>query len=250
MIIKGPYQDVSIPETALTPFVLHRAQELGDKPALIDGPTGRRVSYRELADSIAIAAHNLAQRGFKKGDVFGILSPNCPEYAIAFHAVATLGGIVTPINPLYTKHEIAHQLKDSGARFLATVPGCAEKAVEAVKHGMIEELFVFGTAPGATSFDTLLVDNGRAEQTPINPREDLIALPYSSGTTGLPKGVMLTHHNLVANICQMEGLCYFYETDTLICVLPLFHIYGLVVVLNMGLYSGSTVVLMPRFDLE
>jgi acyl-CoA synthetase (AMP-forming)/AMP-acid ligase II len=250
MIIKGPYQDVSIPETALTPFVMHRARELGDKPALIDGPTGRKVSYSELADSIAIAAHNLAQRGFKKGDVFGILSPNCPEYAIAFHAVATLGGIVTPINPLYTKHEIAHQLKDSGARFLATVPGCAEKAVEAVQHGLIEEVFVFGTTPGATPFDSLLVDNGRAEQVEIDPRKDLIALPYSSGTTGLPKGVMLTHHNLVANICQMEGLCYFYETDTLICVLPLFHIYGLVVVLNMGLYSGSTIVLMPRFDLE
>ncbi|HEU4478376.1 MAG TPA: AMP-binding protein [Pyrinomonadaceae bacterium] len=250
MIIKGPYQDVSIPETPLTPFVLHRARELGDKPALIDGPTGRKVSYSELADSIAIAAHNLAQRGFKKGDVFGILSPNCPEYAIAFHAVATLGGIVTPINPLYTKHEIAHQLKDSGARFLATVPGCAEKAIEAVEHGLIEEVFVFGTAPGATPFDSLLVDNGRAEQVEIDPRKDLIALPYSSGTTGLPKGVMLTHHNLVANICQMEGLCYFYETDTLICVLPLFHIYGLVVVLNMGLYSGATIVLMPRFDLE
>ncbi|HEX7771195.1 MAG TPA: AMP-binding protein [Pyrinomonadaceae bacterium] len=250
MIIKGPYQDVSIPETALTPFVLHRARELGDKPALIDGPTGRKVSYNELADAIAIAAYNLAQRGFKKGDVFGILSPNCPEYAIAFHAVATLGGIVTPINPLYTKHEIAHQLKDSGARFLATVPGCAEKAVEGVQHGLIEEVFVFGTAPGATPFDSLLVDNGRAEQVEIDPRKDLIALPYSSGTTGLPKGVMLTHHNLVANIRQMEGLCYFYETDTLICVLPLFHIYGLVVVLNMGLYSGATIVLMPRFDLE
>lgn len=250
MIIKGPYQDVSIPETALTPFVLHRAKELGDKPALIDGPTGRKVSYTELADSIGIAAHNLAQRGFKKGDVFGILSPNCPEYAIAFHAVATLGGIVTPINPLYTPREIAHQIKDSGARFLVTVPGCAEKAVEAVEHGLIEELFVFGTAPGATSFDSLLVDNGRAEQVAIDPRKDLIALPYSSGTTGLPKGVMLTHYNLVANIRQMEGLCYFYETDTLICVLPLFHIYGLVVVLNMGLYSGATVVMMPRFDLE
>jgi acyl-CoA synthetase (AMP-forming)/AMP-acid ligase II len=250
MIIKGPYPDISIPEIALTPFVMHRAKELADKPALIDGPTGRKVTFQQLGDAISIVAHNLSQRGFKKGEVFGILSPNCPEYAIAFHAVATLGGIVTPINPLYTRQEIAHQLKDSAARFLVTLPACAEKASEACADAGVEELFVFGTAPGATPFDSLLVDNGRAEQVDINPLEDLVVLPYSSGTTGLPKGVMLTHHNLVANLRQMEGLCYFYETDTLICVLPLFHIYGLVVVLNMGLYSGATVVLMPRFDLE
>jgi len=250
MIIRGPYPDVSIPETALTPFVMHRAAELGDKAALIDAPTGRTVTYTQLADSISIAAHNLSQRGFKKGEVFGILSPNCPEYAIAFHAVATLGGIVTPINPLYTKHEIAHQIKDSGARFLVTVPACAEKIGNAKEDLGLDELFVFGSAPGATPFDSLLVDNGRAEQVSLDPLEDLVALPYSSGTTGLPKGVMLTHHNLIANIRQMEGLRYFSELDTLICVLPLFHIYGLVVVLNMGLYSGSTIVMLPRFDLE
>ena len=250
MIFKGPYPDITIPETALTPFAMHRAKELADKPALIDGPTGRKVTYRQLADSIGVAAYNLSQRGFRKGDVFGILSANCPEYAIAFHAVATLGGIVTPMNPLYTRHEIAHQLRDSGARFLVTLPSFVEKAGEACADAGVEELFVFGSAPGATSFDTLLVDNGRAEQTEVNPLEDLVALPYSSGTTGFPKGVMLTHHNLVANLRQMEGLCYFYETDTLICVLPLFHIYGLVVVLNMGLYTGATVVMMPRFDLE
>ena len=250
MIIKGPYPDVSIPETPLTPFVLHRAKEFGDKPALIDGPTGRTMTYTQVADLIGIAAYNLSQRGFRKGEVFGILSPNCPEYGIAFHAIATLGGIVTPINPLYTQYEIAHQLKDSGARFLVTVPGCIDKVTEAARDAGVEELFVFGSAPGATSFDTLLVDNGRAEQVEIDPLKDLVALPYSSGTTGLPKGVMLTHHNLVANLCQMGGLCYFYDTDTLICVLPLFHIYGLVVVLNMGLYSGATIVMMPRFDLE
>jgi acyl-CoA synthetase (AMP-forming)/AMP-acid ligase II len=250
MIVKGPYPDIPIPKTALTPFVLHRAKELGDKPALIDGPTGRTISYAQLADLISIAAYNLSQRGLKKGDVFGILSPNCPEYAIAFHAVATLGGIVTPINPLYTKNEIAHQLKDCSARFLVTVPTCVEKAGEAAAEAGVEELLVFGSAPGATSFDELLIDNGRAEQVEIDPVEDLVVLPYSSGTTGLPKGVMLTHYNLVANVRQMEGLCYFYETDTLICVLPLFHIYGLVVVLNMGLYNGVKIVLMPRFDLE
>src|SRR5829696_4453060 len=112
MVIKGPYSDVSIPETALTPFVLRGAKQLGDKPALIEGPTGRTITYAQLPELISIAAYNLSQRGFQKGEVFGILSPNCPEYGIAFHAVATLGGIVTPINPLYTRSEIAHQLKD------------------------------------------------------------------------------------------------------------------------------------------
>jgi acyl-CoA synthetase (AMP-forming)/AMP-acid ligase II len=249
MIIKGPYPDVQIPKTAFTPFILHRAQELGEKPALIEGPTGRVVTYAQLADAVGIVAHNLSVRGFRKGEVFGILSPNCLEYGIAFHAIATLGGIVTPINPLYTHHEITHQLKDSGARFLVTVPACVEKVSQAARDAGIEELFVFGSADGATSFDTLMIDNGRLDQVEVDP-EDLVALPYSSGTTGLPKGVMLTHRNLVANICQMEGLNYFYETDTLICVLPLFHIYGLVVILNMGLFSGATVVMMPRFDLE
>src|SRR5687767_6628717 len=250
MIIKGPYPDVDIPETALTPLVLRRAAELPDKPALIDGPTGRTITYSQLADSIAIVAYNLQQRGFKKGEVFGILSPNCPDYAIAFHAVATLGGIVTPINPLSTKHEIKHQLKDCSARFLVTIPMFMDKARDAAEEADIEEIFVFGEAVGATPFSELLVDNGRAEQVEIDAREDLVALPYSSGTTGLPKGVMLTHHNLVANIRQMEGLCYFFETDTLICVLPLFHIYGLVVILNMGLYTGATIVTLPRFELD
>jgi acyl-CoA synthetase (AMP-forming)/AMP-acid ligase II len=250
MIIKSPYPDVEIPETPFTPLVLGGAAEFGNKPALIDGLTGRTLTYIQLADSIAIVANNLSRRGLKKGEVFGILSPNIPEYAVVFHAVATLGAVVTPINPLYTSHEIAHQLKDAGARFLVTVPGCAEKAREAANDSNVEELFVFGSADGATSFDSLLVDNGRAQQVEIDPRLDLVALPYSSGTTGLPKGVMLSHYNLVANLKQMEGLSYFFETDTLICVLPLFHIYGLVVVLNMGLYKGATIVMMPRFELE
>jgi len=250
MIFKGPYPDVEIPETALTPFVMRRAGELAGKPALIDGPTGRIVTYSQLDEAIAIVAYNLAQRGFKKGEVLGIISPNCPEYGIAFHATALLGGIVTPINPLYTHYEIAHQLKDAHARFLVCTPMCLEKSRQAAYEARVEEIFVFGEAQDATAFAELMIDNGRTTQVEINPREDLVALPYSSGTTGLPKGVMLTHYNLVANLCQMEGLDYFYETDTLLCVLPLFHIYGLVVVLNMGLYTGATVVLMPRFDLE
>jgi acyl-CoA synthetase (AMP-forming)/AMP-acid ligase II len=250
MIFRGPFPEVSIPEVSLTELVLRRAQELGDKPALIEGPTGRVITYSELARAIAQVAAGLAKRGFKKGDIFGILSPNVPEYAIIFHAVASLGGASTLVNPLYTEQEVAHQLKDAGARFLVTVPAFVEKAIESAGIAAIEELFVFGEADGATPFASLFDANGSAPTVEINPREDLVALPYSSGTTGLPKGVMLTHHNLVANLRQMEGLDYFSEDDTLICVLPLFHIYGLVVILNMGLYTGSTIVTLPRFDLE
>jgi acyl-CoA synthetase (AMP-forming)/AMP-acid ligase II len=260
MIFRGPYQDVSIPETSITPFVFQNVKDRADKPALIDGPTGRIITYSDLADSIRRVAASLDRRGFKKGHVFGILSPNVPEYAIAFHAVATLGGIVTPVNPLYTENEIAHQLKDAGARFLVTVPQFLEKAVRAARNANIEELFIFekagieGDVPealnGATPFSSLMESDGDAREVAIDPREDLVVLPYSSGTTGLPKGVMLTHHNLVANLCQMDGLEYFSGSDTLICVLPLFHIYGLVVVLNLGLYQGATIVTVPRFELE
>ncbi len=256
MIFRGPFPTVAIPEISVTSFVLQNAADRGNKPALIDGPTGRVLTYSGLVESISKVASSLAERGFKKGEVFGIASSNLPEYAIAFHAIATLGGVCSPINPLYTEQEIAHQLKDAGARFLVTLPACLPKVEAAGREANIEELFVFdeGTdAPvdsKATPFSSLLQGDGKIPQVTINTREDLVALPYSSGTTGLPKGVMLTHHNLVANMCQMEGLKYFTVDDTLICILPLFHIYGLVVVMNMGLYTGATIVTMPRFELE
>jgi len=250
MIFRGPYPEATIPEVSLTDFVLQYADEVSNKPALIEGPSGRVITYSQFADSVRRVAAGLAQRGFKKGDVFGILSPNIPEYGIAFHAVAMLGGINTTINPLYTAEEVGHQLVDAGARFLVTIPQFVEKARAATPEAKIEELFVFGEAEGATPFTSLLESTGEPPHVEINPHEDLVALPYSSGTTGLPKGVMLTHHNLVSNLCQMDGLNYFTREDTLIAVLPLFHIYGLVVILNMGLRMGATIVTMPRFDLD
>jgi len=250
MIFRGPYPDVTIPEVSLTDFIFGSTQQIKDKPALIDGPSGRVLTYAQLEDAVRRVAASLAQRGFTKGDVLGIFSGNCPEYGVLFHAVAMLGGITTTLNPLYTAEEAASQLKDAGAKILVTAPPFIEKAREAAEAANINELFVFGEAEGAIPFASLLESDGNPPQVEINPREDLVALPYSSGTTGLPKGVMLTHYNLVANMRQMDGLEYFHREDTLLCVLPLFHIYGLVVVLNMGLHMGATVVTMPRFDLE
>jgi acyl-CoA synthetase (AMP-forming)/AMP-acid ligase II len=250
MIFRGPNPDVTIPEVSLTDFILKSKPEIQDKPALIDGPSGRALTYAEFGDAARRVAASLHRRGFRKGDVFGIFSTNCPEYAVAFHAVAMLGGINTTLNPLYTADEAAHQLQDAGAKFLVTAPPFLEKARSAARQAKIEELFVFGDGDEATPFASLLEGDGDVPSVKINPREDLVALPYSSGTTGLPKGVMLTHYNLIANLRQMDGLDYFHQEDTLLCVLPLFHIYGLVVVLNMGLHLGATIVMMPRFDLE
>jgi acyl-CoA synthetase (AMP-forming)/AMP-acid ligase II len=250
MIFRGPYPDVSIPEVSITDFIFQTIGEFRDKPALIDGSSGRTLTYGQFEDAVRRTAASLARKGFRKGDVFGIFSTNCPEYGVAFHAVAMLGGICTLVNPLYTAEEAAFQLNNSGAKFLVTSPQFVDKAREATNSSKVKELFVFGEAAEATPFALLLESDGDVPRVEINPREDLVALPYSSGTTGLPKGVMLTHYNLVANMRQMDGLDYFHSDDTLLCVLPLFHIYGLVVVLNMGLHMGATIVLVPRFDLE
>jgi acyl-CoA synthetase (AMP-forming)/AMP-acid ligase II len=114
----------------------------------------------------------------------------------------------------------------------------------------VREIFVYGEAEGATPFASLLQGVGEPPEIAIDPAEDVVALPYSSGTTGLPKGVMLTHRNLVANVCQTVAHQRLREDDRVIAVLPFFHIYGLVVLMNMPLYRGATIVTMPRFDLR
>ncbi|HEX8922535.1 MAG TPA: AMP-binding protein, partial [Pyrinomonadaceae bacterium] len=251
MLFRSPYNDAEIPLIPLAQAVLRRAEELSDKPALIDGSTNRVVTYGELSRLVRRAAAGLAARGFSKGDVFAIFSPNVPEYAVAFLAVATLGGINTTINPVYTADELAYQLTDAGARYLLTVPQLMDKALEAVEGSAVEEIFVLGEAEGATPFASLLEsDVALLPEIDINPREDLVALPYSSGTTGVAKGVMLTHYNMVANLFQLEEHDCTSERDTLIAVLPFFHIYGMNVIMNLGLFNGATIVIMPRFDLE
>ena len=249
MIFRGPYPDVEIPEISLTDFIFSSIDSFKDKKALIDGPTGRALTYGEFDEAVRRVAASLSARGFKKGDVCAIFSPNCPEYAVLFLAVAMLGGVNTTLNPLYTAEEAAFQINDAGAKLLFAAAPMIEKAREAAGQSKIAELFVFGGAEGVTPFADLLEGEGAVPQVHIDPKTDLVALPYSSGTTGLPKGVMLTHYNLIANMCQMDGLDYFCRDDVLLCVLPLFHIYGLVVVLNMGLHLGTTIVMMPRFDL-
>ena len=242
----SPLPDVEIPDSALTPFVLANAEALADKPALVDGPTGRTLTYGQLDAGVRALAGGLVARGFGKGDVLAILSPNVPEYAIVFHGVAMTGGAVTTINPTYTPREVHHQLVDAGATILVTVGMFVDTAKEAAEGTNVTDLYVIGEADGVAPL-TDLFGEPLAEQVPVDP-DDLVVLPYSSGTTGLSKGVMLSHKNLVANIQQTRVPMDMTANESFIAVLPFFHIYGMQVLMNCGLRSGATIITMPRFD--
>src|SRR4051794_24933399 len=205
MTYTGPYSAVEIADADVTSFVLEGAALNPDKPALIDGPSGRGVTYAQLAEGIHALAAGLAARGFGKGDVLAVYMPNCPEYAIAFHGATAAGGLCTTANPLYTANELAHQLRDSGASILLTIPAFIDVAAEAAGAAGVDTIVVLGDCDGrAIPFEELLGDPADAPQPEIDPEHDLAVLPYSSGTTGLPKGVMLSHRNLVANLCQTQ----------------------------------------------
>jgi acyl-CoA synthetase (AMP-forming)/AMP-acid ligase II len=255
VIHRSPYPDVEVPPTSLPALVLRDVEAHADKPALIDGPSGRTLTYAQLAGAVARTASGLAARGFSKGDVLALSSPNLPEFAVVVLAVTSLGGVVTTANPLSTVDELRSQLIDAGARLLVTVPPLVEVARQAIEGTVVRELIVFGQADRATPFASLLADRVTVDPTPIDPSTDLAVLPYSSGTTGMSKGVMLTHRNLVANLTQLDAMAPHAAVplrgdDVTLGLLPFFHIYGMVVIMGYALLKGATVVTMPRFDLE
>ena len=254
MIHRSPLPDVPIPDVPLTGYVLARAGELGDKPALIDGPTGRTLTYTQLDGAIRSLAGGLVDRGLAPGQTVALMAPNLPEYAVVFHGVALAAGRVTTINPTYTAREVHHQLRDADAHLVVTVAPFLTVALEAAAGTDVQEIFLIGEVPPDAAGDLPIrplteLMGTPIDQVPVAP-DDVVALPYSSGTTGVNKGVMLTHRNLVANVAQVVGPAGITQDETLIAVLPFFHIYGMQVIMNSGLRAGATVVTMPRFDLE
>ena len=249
MVFRSPYAPIDIPRLALHDFVLAGAAARGDDPALIDGTTGRVLTFAQLVDQTRRLAAGLHGRGIRQGVVVAIWAPNSPEYAVVFHAVSRLGAILTTVNPNYTVEELAFQLNDAGACLIFTTAALLDKARAAVADaGRTIEIITIDPVDGVPSFAETLVDAEPPAVT-IDPDRDLVVLPYSSGTTGLPKGVMLTHRNLVANLLQIDAMEPA-ELRALLGVLPFFHIYGMVVIMNHGLLRGAKVVTLPRFDLE
>ncbi|MBF9034227.1 AMP-binding protein [Rhodobacterales bacterium HKCCE2091] len=216
---------------------------------LIDGATGAETTAAELRSRIERLAGGLTAEGLAPGRVVGILAPNVPDYVTVFHAVAYAGGTVTTINPTYTVPEIAYQLEDAGADILVTVPALLPLAREAVAATGTSTLLVIGEAEGVPSIEDFMGEP-LAAQVPVDLDDFTVVLPYSSGTTGKPKGVMLTHRNLVANIEQIRPVQALKPGDCSIAFLPFFHIYGLLVLMNLFPCEGCRIVTMPRFDLE
>jgi len=232
-------------------IILNSCREHPSKLALLDTSAPRRLTYAEYGDTVETLARGLVTAGLNPGEPVAIFLPNSWEFAATYHAATLAGGIPTLLNPTYREREVRYQLENSGAVFLITDgPLLANINLS----GLPSLRRVYTTrqpAPGTENFADLLRPTTATLPQPDQPSQQTIAaLPYSSGTTGLPKGVMLSHYNLVANIYQLiapNGVPLT-AADTMLGFLPLYHIYGLNVALNPILTLGGTLVLMPRFN--
>ncbi|MGI9316894.1 MAG: AMP-binding protein, partial [bacterium] len=205
MVIQSPSAAVTIPDTPLTPFVLRRERQLNDRASIINGLTGDITSFADPGSSIRRAASGFISLGVGKGDVVALYAPNSLEYVIAFHAISYIGGAVTTINPLYTREELLRQISDSGAKLIVTVPKLVEAISTSERPSGIEQIVTFGDVDCAISFGQLLEHPELDYPIDVDVDRHIVALPYSSGTTGLAKGVMITHKNLVAP-AELEAL--------------------------------------------
>ena len=259
-IVQSPCTDIPLPETSLYSHVFQHFPKYGEKIALVDGITGREYSYNELQESVVNMASGLVRGGMKKGDVLSLVSPNSAQFCLTLLSTVAIGGIVSTCNPQFTAQELAYQFKHSNSKYVATTTACLPTLKEAITmSGCVEKIIVlddkggFGEGKHMIAYQKLMEDNGSCFSVHINivPKLDIALIPFSSGTTGPPKGVKLTHQNLSTNIMQLTCLPEitgdFYHSGNLIAVLPFFHGSGLLLTMLAGLHKGSTIIVMPKF---
>ena len=238
---------------------------------------GRKYSYGEVADGVNRVACGLAKLGYGPGDRIGLFLPNVPHYVAAYYGILKLGATVVNFSPLYTVDELAHQVADSGTRLLFTLSATAllPNALKVLDRSALERLVVGSVAgalpatksvlyrlfkrgevtarpadPRITAFSALIANDGACATAAIEPERDLALIQYTGGTTGTPKGAMLTHQNLSANARQVAELdpTRGTERDSVLGVLPFFHVFANTCVLNRTVVTGGEIVMLPRFD--
>ncbi|WP_104092189.1 long-chain-fatty-acid--CoA ligase [Arthrobacter sp. GMC3] len=275
----GVPAEIELPTESLVAMFERSVAEAGSAPAMEF--FGRRTTYRELGEQVSRAAEGLRLLGVRAGDRVALVLPNCPQHVVAFYAVLRLGAVVVEHNPLYTSGELRHQFEDHQARvviawdkavaaireFPADVPIDHVVAVDllsefpAVKrlalHLPVKKLrqtraALSGPAPGAMPWKKLL-DNGGIDAAHPRPGvADLAVIGYTSGTTGRPKGAMLTHFNLYSNALQGEAWMHGAQLgkEVLYAILPMFHAFGMTLYLTFGIRKQGLLVLFPKFDTD
>jgi long-chain acyl-CoA synthetase len=234
-------------------LVLESCRRYANRTAIVDSSCGRRISYAEYGEIVGAMARGFVAAGVKPGEIVAIFLQNSWEFCASYHAATLAGAVPTLLNPTYREREVHYQLEDSDAVLLIS----DGPQLEGINLSALPKLRGIYTTrqrtPGTSQCSDLMRRSVASVPQPAGPSNEILAaLPYSSGTTGLPKGVMLSHYNLVANIFQLVGPDAYTLTpeDVLLCFLPLYHIYGLNVALNPCLAQGGTIVLMPRFSVQ
>ncbi len=257
MSFASPFPPVQLPTTSLYEYLFGDLADADHgRIALVDADSGATTSYADMVGRIDAFAGALAQRGVGVGDVVGLLAPNSAAFAIAFHGILRAGATATTINALFTAKDIAKQLADSRAAMLITTSALLPQAVEAAAAVGLPDASVVvldgrgERVDGHPSASELLDAGCAAPEVAFDPATHLAVLPYSSGTTGNPKGVMLTHQNLTSNVAQIRPLQGMAADDRVLAVLPFFHIYGMTVLLNAALHARAQLIIMAGFDLE
>lgn len=270
---------LSYPSMPVQEYLTHAYEKFPDKVAIHF--LGKDITYHELYDSSKRFANYLQTLGIKKGDRVSIMLPNCPQAVISFYGVLYAGGVVVMTNPLYTEREIAYQMNDSGAKAIVSLDILFPRISKVVKETKLENVIITGIKDylpfpknlvypmvqkkqygmtvkvehrGINHLFTEIMKTASTEvaKTPFDFEEDLALLQYTGGTTGSPKGVMLTHKNLISNATMCDSWLYKGTNgeETIMGIIPLFHVYGLTTVLILSVMQGNRMVLLPKFEPE
>jgi long-chain acyl-CoA synthetase len=268
---------IPYPEVLLQQFLLDASQKIPNNTAIRF--IGKGISYTQLKDSVLALANALRKQGVKKGDRVSIMLPNTPQAVISYYAVLMIGGIVVQTNPLYVERELEHQLNDSGAETIIALDLVYPKIAKVQSKTSLKRIIITGIKDylpfpknllypfiqrkqgikvnikyghHVQSFVKLIAENDTTPIEQTGSPDDVALLQYTGGTTGVPKGVMLTHRNLVVNAYQCTQWLYKaeYGKEISLAIVPFFHVYGMTVVMNFSIMMGAAMVLLPRFDVQ